>query len=77
MRRAILTKLLSVSVTEEMMKLLKGLADEENLSVGQLVRIALDYALEHDYAWRKPRLKNPEEETCFRFKDLDDIKFGG
>ncbi|MGO9138153.1 MAG: ribbon-helix-helix protein, CopG family [Syntrophales bacterium] len=76
MRKATLTRLLSVSVTEDMSKLLKGLADTDNVSVGELIRTALDYALGHDYAWRKPKLKNPKEEMCFRFKDLDDIKFG-
>lgn len=71
MRRATLTKLLSVSVTEEMLGLFKSLADSDNVSVGQMVRTGLDYALEHENEWRKFEEKNPGNRSCFRFDPSD------
>lgn len=72
MRKATLTKQLSFPVTEGMRNLIKSLADHDNVSMGHLLRTALDHAFEHDFAWRQIRPRNPEEGTPF---NLDDVEF--
>ena len=76
MKRATLKKLMSVSVTEDMFELLKCLADSDNISVGEMVRSALDYALGHQYKWRKSDQKNLGKRNCVRFNpaDFDETK---
>jgi hypothetical protein len=55
MRKAIFIKLLSISVTADMFRRVQEIAENDNISSGQLVRSALDYALRHDGEWRKYR----------------------
>lgn len=57
MRTATLTKLLSVSVTKQMFEQVKSVADSDNVSAGQIVRAALDYALLHRNEWRNIDIK--------------------
>ena len=71
MRKATLTKQLSFPVTEEMRNLIQSLADHDNVSMGNLLRMALGHAFEHDYAWREIRPRNPEEGTPFKFDDVE------
>jgi len=73
MKTATLVKLLSVSVTEDMLKRVKSIADSDNVSSGQLVRAALNYALERENEWRTSMDENPGK-NCFRFYPTEEGK---